>query len=104
MQVANLNVEDPFILLGSGSAEAGVDTGIIFASGSATAGAAFGFDMATKRFVYNQHSSNPAATTDHGTAEAFASIVVKSDSNEEYRKSGNIRVNESTDEIYIYVE
>ena len=104
VQVANLNVEDPFILLGSGSAASGVDTGIIFASGSGVAGAAFGFDMATKRFVYNQHSSNPAATTDHGTAAAFASIVVKSDSNEEYRKSGNIRVDESADEIYIYVE
>ena len=104
VQVANLNVEDPFILLGSGSAASGVDTGIIFASGSGVAGAAFGFDMATKRFVYNQHSSNPAATTDHGTAEAFASIVVKNDTNEEYQKSGNIRVDESADEIYIYVE
>ena len=102
VNVANLNVEDPFILVGSGSGTG--DTGIVFASGSATGGALFGFDQATNRFVYKQSAHSPMSTTDHGTAEAFASIVVKDNDEAVYRKSGNIRVDEANDEIYIYVE
>ena len=100
----NLEVADAFILLASGSAGT-ADSGIIFQDGATgDQGVAFGFEQGEHRFVMKTSANLSTGDTTFGTPEAFVSAVVKDDSNSEYRKSGNIRVDESADEIYIYVE
>jgi len=100
----NLEVADAFILLASGSSGT-ADSGIIFQDGATgNQGVAFGFEQGEHRFVMKTSANLSTGDTTFGTPEAFVSAVVKDDSNSEYRKSGNIRVDESADEIYIYVE
>jgi|9_EtaG_2_1085328.scaffolds.fasta_scaffold02635_2 hypothetical protein len=100
----NLEVADAFILLASGSSGT-ADSGIIFQDGATgDQGVAFGFEQGEHRFVMKTSANLSTGDTTFGTPEAFVSAVVKDDSNSEYRKSGNIRVDESADEIYIYVE
>ena len=100
----NLEVADAFILLASGSSGT-QDSGIIFQDGgTGNAGVAFGFEQDSGRFVYKQSSTIATGDTTFGAAEAFASQVVKDDDESVYRKSGNIRVDEANNEIYIYVE
>ena len=90
-QVTNLNVEDQFILLNSGSSAQ--DSGIVI-NGQ---GAAFGWDESENRWgldfsgaTFNQTSLS---------SDAFVAAVVTSD-DANYQKVGNIRID--GDDIYIY--
>lgn len=93
LQVTNLNVEDQFITVNSGSGAA--DAGIVVEG----QGAAFGWDESENRWAFDF----AGATSDQTAlgADAYAAAVVTTD-DANYRKNGNIRV--QSDEIYIYVE
>jgi hypothetical protein len=90
----NLNIEDKFILLSSGSTS-GNDAGLVVAG----QGASFGWDESENRWAFDF----AGATFDQATIDkdAYAAAVVTSD-DANYRKNGNIRV--ESNEIYIYVE
>ena len=100
-QVANLNVEDSFILMASGSSGA-ADGGIIIDQGS-KAGEAFAFDSATARFGFTSSLASNATAV---VPDAFVPAVVDlNDSNHtdqaKYQKNGNIKVDTSGN-IWIY--
>ena len=97
-QVANLNVEDRFILLNSGSASG--DGGLVVQTESHTAGVVFGYDDSESRWAFQQ-GTKLSATGSVIAPDAYASAVVTSD-DANYQKNGNIRV--ESGEIYIYVE
>ena len=98
-QVANLNVEDRFILLNSGSASG--DGGIVVQTESAMGdGVAFGYDDNVSRWAFQQGTKLNASASAIAP-DAYASAVVTSD-DANYKKNGNIRV--ESGEIYIYVE
>ena len=98
-QVANLSVEDRFILLNSGSASG--DGGIVVQTESADGdGVAFGYDDNVSRWAFQQ-GTKLNATASAIAPDAYASAVVTSD-DANYQKNGNIRV--ESGEIYIYVE
>ena len=98
-QVANLNVEDRFILLNSGSASG--DGGIVIQTESAMGdGVAFGYDDSESRWAFQQGTKLNASASAIAP-DAYASAVVTSDG-ANYQKNGNIRVEGG--EIYIYVE
>ena len=98
-QVANLNVEDRFILLNSGSASG--DGGIVVQTESAMGdGVAFAYDDNVSRWGFQQGTKLNASAS-AVAPDAYASAVVTSD-DANYRKNGNIRVEGG--EIYIYVE
>ena len=90
-QVTNLNVEDQFILLNSGSAAQ--DAGFVV-NGQ---GAALGWDESENRFALDFAGATWNQTSI--TSDAFVAAVVTSD-NSNYQKVGNIRVD--GDDIYIY--
>ena len=111
LNVANLNVEDQFILLNSGSINK--DTGIIFGgtSGTAQRGKALVWD-----YSYNSNDGRLAVSTAdvlHNNTTAFAGgtdgyyvagVFIGSETDAEDAKAdhrGNIRVNSG--EIFIYV-
>jgi len=98
LNVANLIVEDRFILLNSGSTTG--DGGIIVQSGSAGEGKAFFYDETDNRWAYSDAIAGDATAA---TPEAFAAMVVQNDGDgpETYQKVGNIRVDTSGD-IFIY--
>ena len=91
-RVTNLNVEDKFILLNSGSAAS--DAGIVI-NGQ---GAAFGWDESENRFALDFSGATFNQTT--LTSDAYVAAVVTSDDTN-YQKVGNIRID--SDDIYIYV-
>ena len=97
-QVANLNVEDKFILLNSGSAAG--DGGIVVQTESDFSGVAFAYDDSESRWGFQQ-GTKLAGTATAAAPDAYASAVVTSDDSN-YQKNGNIRVEGG--EIYIYVE
>ena len=98
-QVANLNVEDRFILLNSGSASG--DGGIVVQTESTMGdGVAFGYDDNVSRWAFQQGTKLNASASAIAP-DAYASAVVTSD-DANYKKNGNIRVEGG--EIYIYVE
>ena len=98
-QVANLSVEDRFILLNSGSASG--DGGIVVQTESGNGdGVAFGYDDNVSRWAFQQ-GTKLNATASAIAPDAYASAVVTSD-DANYQKNGNIRV--ESGEIYIYVE
>ena len=98
-QVANLNVEDRFILLNSGSASG--DGGIVVQTESANGdGVAFAYDDSESRWAFQQGTKLNASAS-AVAPDAYASAVVTSD-DANYQKNGNIRVQGG--EIYIYVE
>jgi len=90
----NLNIEDKFILLSSGSTS-GNDAGLVVDG----QGSSFGWDESENRWAFDF----AGATFDQSTitSDAYAAAVVTTD-DANYRKNGNIRV--QSDEIYIYVE
>ncbi len=92
-QVTNLNVEDQFILINSGSVAA--DAGFVV-NGQ---GSAFGWDESASRFAFDFAGAEWDQTTI--TSDAFAAAVVTSD-DANYRYNGNIRID--GEDIYIYVE
>lgn len=100
-QVTNLNVEDKFILLASGSAGAG-DGGLIIDQGGKV-GEAFAWDSATSRFAT---TGSLGSTATAFVPDAFVAMVVDEDNGStdiaKYQKRGNIKV-DSSDDIWIYV-
>ena len=97
-QVANLNVEDRFILLNSGSAAG--DGGLVVQTESTNDGVAFAYDDSESRWGFQQGTKLNASAS-AVAPDAYASAVVTSDDSN-YQKNGNIRVEGG--EIYIYVE
>lgn len=95
LNVANLAVEDKFILLGSGSTTPG-DGGLVVDFGGGS-GSVFAYDSATSRWglTGSFNASGSAYTPD-----AYVASVVTSDI-AAYQQVGNIRV--ESGEIYIYV-
>jgi Flp pilus assembly pilin Flp len=96
----NLNIEDKFILLNSGSKTSPANEGgIIVESGSAVGtGTAFYFDGSDNRWSLKDSLS--ATNTAAVTSNAFMSSVVTDDTNVRYRKVGNIRID--GEDIFIY--
>jgi len=97
-QVANLNIEDRFILLNSGSAAG--DGGLIVQTEANFSGVVLGYDDSESRWGFQQ-GTKLSATDSVLAPDAYASAVVTSD-DANYQKNGNIRV--QSGEIYIYVE
>ena len=90
-QVTNLNVEDQFILLNSGSSAQ--DSGIVI-NGQ---GSAFGWDESENRWAFDFSGATFNQTS--LASDAFVAAVVTSD-DANYQKVGNIRID--GDDIYIY--
>ena len=90
-QVTNLNVEDKFILINSGSVAG--DAGLVVDG----AGASFGWDQSAGRWAFD--FGGAVANQTSITSDAHAVAVVTSD-DANYQKAGNIRVD--GDDIYIY--
>ncbi len=98
-QVANLNVEDQFALLASGSGT--TDAGIIAASGSINAGSALYHDITDNRWaVAKSVASNATAVT---ALEYVNTVKIDSGvpSTQEYGK-GEMYINTNDDSIWIY--
>ena len=92
VNTTNLEVSDAFILLASGS-DGTADSGIIFQDGGVKgSGVALGFEQGEHRFVMKTSGVLASGATTFDTPEAFVAAVTKNDTNSEYRKSGNIRV------------
>ncbi len=96
LNVANLAVEDKFILLNSGSSNPD-EAGLVVDEGNGI-GHAFAFDAGDLRWGFS--GSFDSSTTSF-TPDAYVAAVVTNDNVAEYRKAGNIRV--EAGEIYIYV-
>ena len=101
--VANLLVEDRFILLNSGS-DAG-DGGLIVQSGSQTAmsGAAFVFDQNVERWgVQTDVALGSIATTSAPEAYQVNYVLNANTGSATYNVKGNIKINDSNGDIFIY--
>jgi hypothetical protein len=99
IQVANLNVEDQFALLASGSGT--TDAGFIVASGSINAGSAFYHDITDQRWaVAKSVASNTTAVTPLEYVTTVK-IDVGTPSTQEYGK-GEMYINTNDDSIWIY--
>lgn len=102
--VANLTVEDKFILLNSGSATG--DAGIIIQTGSATAfnGVVFGWDDSAARWGVQQNTLMPHSASVL-SPEAYMSLIVDVDGgmtdSTTYQRTGNIRISGS--QAYIWI-
>lgn len=96
LNVANLLVEDKFILLNSGSLSAPAEGGIIVDQGGQS-GSAYAWDTAELRWGFTGSLEQNATSF---VPDAFVAAVITSDI-EAYQKVGNIRV--ESGEIYIYV-
>ena len=101
INTTNLDVEDKFILLNSGSANPD-EGGIVIDEGSGT-GHAFLLDSSSTRFGFK--ASLDSTTSGDVTPEAFVSAVVDVPAGHtdsaEYQKNGNIKVLSNGD-IFIY--
>ena len=105
-QTTNLEVADRFVLFASGSNTTG-DGGIVVQQGTQNVGELYGYDSATNRWAFtssftaNQASFTPAAyitTTEFAAANPSAAPIYGGSSN----GFGNIHVNSSTGDIFIY--
>ena len=101
LNTANLNIEDKFLLLNSGSTGPSYEGGIIVESGSTGTGNAFYYDASDNRWALKGGLS--ATNTSAVTAEAFMSVaIVDTFANAQsgsYYKAGNIIVDGQ--DIYI---
>ena len=99
INATDLNVEDKFVLLNSGSS---TGNGGLIVQNSATVGqgtALFWDDTADR---WGLDFSGADATADTAAADAYVAAVVTTD-DANYQKNGNIRVDTVTGEAYIYV-
>ena len=96
LNTQNLLVEDAFILLASGST--GATDGGIIVDGGDNNGEMFGWDTGVSRWGFQSDVADNASAL---APEAFAAAVVTSDV-AAYQKVGNIRINTTTEEIFIY--
>lgn len=101
LQITNLNVEDRFIYLNSGSSTG--DGGLVVSSGSAGNGVAFGFDDSQARWGVQQ-STLLTLSSSALSPEAWMGAVIDVDGGQTlmnyHNRSGNIVISGS--EIYIY--
>ena len=101
LQITNLNIEDRFIYLNSGSVTG--DGGLVVASGSLGNGVAFGFDDSAARWGIQQ-STLMTLSSSALAPEAWMAAVVDVDGGQTlfnyHNRSGNIVISGS--EIYIY--
>jgi len=102
----NLEVADRFVLFASGSNTTG-DGGIVIQQGTQNVGELYGYDSGTNRWAFtssftaNQSSFTPAAyitTTEFAASNPSAAPLYGGASN----GFGNIHVNSSTGDIFIY--
>jgi len=97
----NLNIEDKFLLLNSGSTGPSYEGGIIVESGSTGTGNAFYYDASDNR--WSLKSGLVATNTSAVTAEAFMSVAVvdtlANATGSAYYKAGNIIIDNQ--DIYI---
>jgi len=101
VNTTNLNVEDKFILLGSGSASP-ADVGIIFGGvTSPTRGAAFFYDADTERLAYAAGGVDTADTDVTPSGYVPVAYDVTGESHTPENKVGNIKI--ESGEAYIYV-
>lgn len=99
LNVANLAVEDRFILLNSGS-KTPRDGGLVVDEGAPSgSGHAFVYDKNETRWGFTASLNSNLGAGQGVSIDAFAAAVVTSDI-AEYRKVGNIRI--AGDDIYIY--
>jgi len=100
INTSDLNIEDKFILLNSGSSTG--NSGII-AQNSATngQGTALFFDDTADRWSLDYAGAD--ANTDSVTADAYVAAVAIDDTDANYQKDGNIFIDGSGD-VFIYVE
>ena len=100
--VANLLVQDRFLLLNSGSTATG-DGGMVIGSGSAYSGSTFIWDDSVDRWG-TQHDTQLGSAETTSTPEAYASLYVLSANtgSATYKVKGNIRVDDSDESIWIY--
>ena len=99
VNTTDLNVEDKFILLNSGST-AGNGGLIVQNSATVGQGTALFFDDTADRWGLDFAGAD--ATADTATADAYVAAVVESD-DANYQKNGNIRIDALNGEAYIYV-
>lgn len=101
LQIANLNIEDRFIYLNSGSSTG--DGGIVVSSGSAGNGVAFGWDDSAARWGIQQQTLLTLSSSALAP-EAYMAAVVDVDGGQTvmnyHLRNGNIRI--ESGEIYIY--
>jgi len=99
---SNLLIADRFALFNSGSGATG-DGGFLVGSGSAGSGSAFLFDDSTNRFGV-QIDTQLAQDATTSTPEAYASMYVlnANTGSATYTKKGNIKVDDSNGDIFIY--
>ena len=100
--VANLLVQDRFVLINSSSDATG-DGGIIVGSGSAYSGSAFAWDDSVNRWGVQYDTQLGSALTT-STPEAYTSLYVlnANTGSATYAVAGNIRVDDSDESIWIY--
>ena len=101
--VANLLVEDRFILLNSGSSSG--DGGLIVQSGSQTAmsGAAFVFDQNVERWgVQTDVALGSIATTSSPEAYQVNYVLNANTGSATYNVKGNLKIDDSNGDIFIY--
>jgi hypothetical protein len=101
LQITNLNIEDRFILLNSGSATG--DGGFVVSSGSGGNGVAFGYDESTSRWAIQQQTLlTPSSST--LAPEAFMSAVIDVDGGQTqlnyHLRNGNVKIEGG--DIFIY--
>lgn len=101
LQITNLNIEDRFIYLNSGSSAG--DGGLVVSSGSAGNGVAFGFDDSQARWGIQQQTLLTLSSSAL-VPEAYMAAVVDVDGGQSilgyHNRNGNIVISGS--EIYIY--
>lgn len=101
LQITNLNIEDRFIYLNSGSSTG--DGGIVISSGSAGNGVAFGWDDSAARWGIQQQTLLTLSSSAL-VPEAYMAAVVDVDGGQSvmnyHLRNGNIRI--ESGEIYIY--
>lgn len=103
IRTTNLEVEDRYILLNSGSGTSTAKGGIIIESGSAGNGKALVYNDTDTRWGFIANADSTSATI--GQVEAFVPAVTTDSSplsSGEYVKVGNINI-DSNDDIWIYV-
>jgi len=100
VNTTDLNVEDKWILLASGSNASAGDAGIIVEQTAIGEGAAFGWDNSEGRFGFDAAGADAAANT--VDFDAYAAAVITTSANTgSYAKTGNMWVEGG--EIYIFV-
>jgi hypothetical protein len=99
IQVSNLNVEDQFALLASGSGT--TDAGFIVASGSTNAGSAFYHDITDNRWAVAKSVASNATSVTPLEYVTTVKIDVGAPSTQEYGK-GEMYINTNDDSIWIY--